>query len=497
MMKVTCPLVALALWLLSVGASQAAVLQAFLVQNSGWMEPFYTDPQSQFKALVRAVIGAATQPGEHIFVSAFNQSTPQNPSPRLVFEGEAGPAANSAVSSIQLAQKADGSKYADTDFQEAVRRVTVDQFKARAGIIWIITNNKNSPNNSPDTAARNREFYAILHNESSIFRTLAWPLKMHVQGRYFEASGLMIYALAYGREASEALRARVQGQHFTSVITEPPARLKPLDSDAARLVLGTIRDSSGVTASMGADKRSLVVDVNYTAARPFLDLTASIENTSFPYEIVSADVAAEARSHGWTSSLVLNPAQIANLAPGTPGSLTVRLPLPTGNIPSLWSFRALSSMGKTFLIPGIIELRMTNQKLQIAPDFTQRLAGIFPGDPLPASFVPPDSAQDSKSEIAFIVRISYPVYPLLLILLLVLLCIGGIIFVLTVVNSRKRYEVRVDNDLPRKVYLKAFQTMPVRSASGEQAGTLSRFLGSEVSVKSADGHQVSVVGQVK
>ena len=31
------------------------IQQAFLVQNSGWMEPFYTDPNSQFKPLISAV----------------------------------------------------------------------------------------------------------------------------------------------------------------------------------------------------------------------------------------------------------------------------------------------------------------------------------------------------------------------------------------------------------------------------------------------------------
>ena len=496
-MRLRCPLVFLALCLLSIGVSRAAVLQAFLVQNSGWMEPFYADPQSQFRELVGAVIGAAVQPGEHVFVSAFNQSTPHNPSPRLVYDGAAGAAATAAVASIELAQKASGGKYADTDFQEAVRGVIENQFKAHPGIIWIITNNKNSPNNSPDTAARNREFYGILHDEPAIVRTLAFPLKMPVRGHYFAAGGLMIYALAYGREASDVLQERVLGQHFRSVITEAPARLKPLDREVARLVLGSVHDSGGVAAGMGTDKRTIVVSVDYAAARPLLDLTAVIENTSFPYEIVSADVAAEARTAGWRSQLEFRPARITNLLPGAPGSLSVRLPLPSGNIPSLWSFSALSLLGKTYLIPGVIQLQLTNQKLRIAPDFTERLAGIFPGDPLPESFVPPDHARDSGSEIPFVVRISYPLYPLFLLVLVALLLVGASLVALSLVNSRMRYEVRVDNEAARKIYLKAFQSLPVRTAGGEPAGMLSRSLGKGVSVKSADGHQVSVLRQIR
>ena len=41
------------------------------------------------------------------------------------------------------------------------------------GIIWIFTNNKNSPGNSPETAKRNREFYQLLHEEPSIVRASA------------------------------------------------------------------------------------------------------------------------------------------------------------------------------------------------------------------------------------------------------------------------------------------------------------------------------------
>ncbi len=494
-MKITRALAIVTLNLSFCGESRGAVQEAFLVQNSGWMEPFYTDPQSQLKALVSAVIGAAAQPGEHIFVSAFSQSTPQNPSPRLMYEGEAGTAAGAAVASIRPAQKAAGGKYADTDFQEAVRSVIQSQFKARTGIVWIVTNNKNSPNNSPDTAARNREFYGLLHDEPSIFRTLAFPLKMNVQGRHFAANGLMIYALAYGREASDALQSLVRGERFRSVITEPPARLKPLDTDVASLTLNGVHDSGGVTAGMAG--RTIVVDVDYAAVKPYVDLTTSIENTSFPYEIVSADIAATAHAAAWQSQLDLKPAMIANLQPGAPGTLTVRLPLPSGNIPSVWSFSALASLGKTYSIPGMIQLQLTNQRLQLASEFRQRLAGIFPGDPLPESFVPPEHSQDSRSAIPFVVRIAYPIYPLALLLLLLLLGVAGLVFSLSLINSRRRYEVRIDNESPKAVYLKAFQSLQVRNAADELAATLSRSLGSSVSVESAGGHQITVSKQGK
>jgi hypothetical protein len=61
-----------------------AIQQAFLVQNSGWMEPFYADPQSQFKPLIAAVANAAARPGDKVMVLAFSQSSGSNVSPQLL-----------------------------------------------------------------------------------------------------------------------------------------------------------------------------------------------------------------------------------------------------------------------------------------------------------------------------------------------------------------------------------------------------------------------------
>ena len=50
----------------------SAVSHVFLVQNSGWMEPFYADPASQFKPLVVEIAAAATdaknagKPGQYL-----------------------------------------------------------------------------------------------------------------------------------------------------------------------------------------------------------------------------------------------------------------------------------------------------------------------------------------------------------------------------------------------------------------------------------------------
>ena len=65
-------------------APQVSTSHVFLVQNSGWMEPFYTDPSSQYKPLISAVVAAATQPGDALVLASFNQSLPNAPSPKAL-----------------------------------------------------------------------------------------------------------------------------------------------------------------------------------------------------------------------------------------------------------------------------------------------------------------------------------------------------------------------------------------------------------------------------
>ena len=75
-------------WLVLGMCSPASAMQhAFLVQNSGWMEPFYVDPASQFKPLASAVIRLVAAPDDQIFISAFNQTSGDNKSPVLLAQG--------------------------------------------------------------------------------------------------------------------------------------------------------------------------------------------------------------------------------------------------------------------------------------------------------------------------------------------------------------------------------------------------------------------------
>jgi hypothetical protein len=136
------------------------VAQVILVQNSGWMEPFYTDPQSQFKPLVAALAGNVAQPGDALVLAAFNQSLPGAPSPRALLSEQVTkdtPAhVQAALAGLQLARKPGGTALADTDLGEAVETTVTKVLGGKAGLVWLVTNNRNSPNNDQATAQRNR-----------------------------------------------------------------------------------------------------------------------------------------------------------------------------------------------------------------------------------------------------------------------------------------------------------------------------------------------------
>ena len=78
-------------------AADSPVLNVFLVQNSGWMEPFYVDGNSKFKPLVKTVIEKVSRKGDEIVIASFNQSLGENRSPLLAWGQGQGPGSGLAL----------------------------------------------------------------------------------------------------------------------------------------------------------------------------------------------------------------------------------------------------------------------------------------------------------------------------------------------------------------------------------------------------------------
>ncbi|WP_229421698.1 hypothetical protein [Massilia aquatica] len=486
--KLTVAFVLGAAWL----APACAVQQAFLVQNSGWMEPFYTDPDSQFKPLIAAVAGAAASPGDKLTLLAFSQTSGTNVSPLALGEiGTAG-AVMPSLAALGLARKGGpNSALADTDFQEAIGSVIRTTFGARPGIIWIFTNNKNSPGNDPATAARNLDFYRMLHLEPSITRTLVFPLKMPVQGKKFAARGLMVYALAYGKEAGDELNKILANGRLSAILTRQPARLKPVDQDGVRIVPESILNTPDIKASIGRDQRTLVLDVEASKLVPAVRLKASLENLFYPYLIGHAGVQGTLRVGQRTVPLEVTPANIDNLAPGERKSIEVNFKLPLEEVPSAWSRQSMAAMGKQVTIPMTVELGLSDQQLALPDSFKAEMAELFPGDPISDVFVPPASVRVSMTRVPLLVRVQYPMLPVLVVIGAVFAFVAALLGLLLLSSRSTRYAVHVDG-VRRQVVLKPFRSLVIQDGEGNPVGTLRRGVGGPQVSSVLPGHTLTL-----
>ena len=472
-------LAALVMAWMAPGAGARATPHVFLVQNSGWMEPFYSDPESPFKPLVAALAGAVVQPGDALVLAAFNQAQPGAPSPRALLSIQAGSdpvraRVAQALASLDTARKPGSSALADTDLKEALQSAITQALKGKPGIVWLVTNNRNSPNNDQATAARNREFYSLIHGGGAIDKALAFPLRMPVAGQHYRANGLMVYAFAVGAQGSAALDALLASGRIQTVITEPPARLKPLDRDTVRLRPRRVVNAPGV--AFAADPNGVLrADVAHDARTPQARIEWNLENTMYPYTIASATLSARSTLGGASRQIDLDSARVADLAPGQPKPLGSTMALPVAQMPNQWSLAALKSAGSAYVLPGRIELHLANQHLALSQAFRARMLELFPGDPLPDIFTPPARVQASNAVLPVQVRVHYGARPLMALgaaalALLALLAAGAWAW------ARPRQAHLTVDDEVRTLRSRAGTTQPIYDRAGQQVARLKTTL---------------------
>ena len=464
--------------LLSASASALAGSQVFLVQNSGWMDPFYTDPASPYKPLITELVMAVTRPGDPMVLASFNQGLPGAPSPKalLALKVDASTRAKvgSALAGLSIAAKPGSAALADTDLSEAVSAAIGTALAGKPGLVWLFTNNRNSPNNDQATARRNRKFYALIHQGDTIAKALAFPLRMPVQGTHYRANGLMVYVFAIGEQGARELDQLLATGRIQKVITEPPARLKPLDRDTVRLVPRRVDDAPGVAFSM-APGGMLRADVDSGARTPAARIEWKLENTMYPYTIASARVGARSMLANEDHPIKLAGDTVSALAPGASMPLSSLMQLPVAQLPSAWSAQAIGAAGSAYVIPGRIEVQLSGQRLELSQAFRQRMAALFPGDPLPDIFTPPAQIHGSTAVLPIEVRVHYGVAPL------VALIAGGLALLagagaaaLAFSRPRKAY-LTVEDEL-RTVHTRAGTTQPVFDKAGNKVAQLKTTL---------------------
>jgi hypothetical protein len=477
-------------------AAPAPTPQVFLVQNSGWMEPFFSDPSSQYKALVTALVAAVTQADDPIVVASFNQSLPGAPSPKALLALRADPKTlqsrlNAALAPLETAKKPGGAVLADTDLNEAVGAAIATALGGKPGLVWLFTNNRNSPNNDQATARRNREFYALIHDGNAIRKALAFPLRMPVRSARYSASGLMVYVFAVGDDGVAALDGLLRRGDLARVITETPARLKPLDRDTVRLVPVKVSDAPGVHFSVAPERAAnrLYADVDAEAPAPAAHIAWTLENAIYPYTIAGATLTARSNLAGEDKPITLASDRVAALAPGRGAPLASVMTLPVAQLPGRWSPQALALAGSDYLMRGAIELRLTGQTLELSSAFRARMAELFPGDPMPEVFVPPAQVQGSVAVLPLTVRVHYGLGPLLALIAGVLSLLALIAALLVGATRPRKVFVTVEGE-PRTVMTRAGRTQPLYDKGGNKVADLKTTLFGNTLLNLRDGAQV-------
>lgn len=461
----------LALGLACASVKADPVRQVFLVQNSGWMEPFYLDPDSGFKPLITQLAATAAGNGE-VVIGAFNQADSIHPSPQWTYRGPGTHAKlGESITALQLARKASGA-YADTDFKEALLAAIQTGLEGREGIIWIVTNNKNSPNNSSETRIKNREFYDLLHKEDVISRIAAFPQKMQVSSRNFSANGLMIYALAYGEKAGVALEQVLARPSLATLLKDDRVRLKPLTQAAVRFIPTGVRDTPDVSAQLAPDQQTLVLDINVDSSPKTAVVVGRFENQFNPYQIHSAKVALHLDVPGEALQSSISMDSLNELEPGARSDeLSISLQLPP--LPSQWSSEVLLSSG--YQRTGAIEVRLDDQQLRISQQFIERMNELFPNDALPDVFIPSSEATSSATRLPIVLQVNYPIGPVMILLgLLVLALIGGLLAVM-LLAGKKSVTVLIEG-VARQYPLKPFASASVYDDSQNKVATVRRGL---------------------
>lgn len=453
------------------------VSHVFLVQNSGWMLPFYEDPNSKIKDLVVELSSRVGPYGNsEQVIASFNQSVGENKSPVLVYRGSDKAQLQSAVHAIQLARKPGKQAYADTDFKEAIVGAITQFSPGKPCLLWIVTNNKNSPDNSAETIEKNKDFYNFLQGTGEIKRIVAFPHPMEVQSTTkidYKANGLMIYALAYGEAADQVLQQMLAAN---MPFGKQAARLKPLNAEALTFVPKGVKNNS-VDARLAADRKTLVLTFSADSKPEVAELIGQFRNDFFPYDIKSADV--EIDTEGFKAvgrekiTAELSTKAVSNIpAGGLSPDINVKIKVPA--IPSPWDSEVI--LGSGYTSRGVIRFELEDQKLAISKDFTQSMSQLFPRDPLPDLFMPGESAKKSVTRQAFIIQVQYPSWPLLLLATLGLILFGGILGGIILIRREKIYRVSVDGT--QKSYgLKPFSEVVIKDQYGARVGMLKRGLG--------------------
>lgn len=455
--------------------ARAAVPSVFLVQTSGWMEPFFTDPASPFKPLLKALVDASNT-GRTV-VAGFNQDgqVPGRRSPEVVFDDaySAG-TVGAAIDRLALAVRP-GGRLADADFEGALVRSLEGILANRPGIVWLVTNNKNSRNNDPRIEANTRRFAELIRNSAALPLAVAYPVRMPVTGRQYTERGLIIYAFAYGDEAAIELARVVARPAMRGLFTDPPFKLKHLDEAPLTFIVSGGQPPVG--AATAPDGTVVLTGVPASGGTP-LRVNGTFRSGYYPQTINSADVSlAWKRLDGVERPelipLAVEPPTLTRLPSGgqEPGvTLLLDVP-PTRRPPGIEGLLAQQAV-----LNGVLEVRLSRLQLALSDQFVARMNEVAALDQLPDVFSDYQRVTQATAllPVALVVRFSpLPLIGAIGLAALLALLLGGGALLLT---RARRYVIPVEGR-NRVVSLRPFQSETVQLRDGGAMRVAGRLFG--------------------
>lgn len=358
----------------------------FLIQNSGWMEPFFSDSRAEkFDRTVTGFVERIAPPRAHIVIASFNREgdVAGETSPQIVYDGTSGPEADQAVASIQVAHRA-GALLANSDYREALVHTVRRILNAQPGLVFMITNNKSAPvgaEHRDDTAvaARTEAFNDLLKSNDALSRVVAWPFPLKVSSRRFQENGLVIYGVAYG-DAGDALKERSEIREVREWLGDPPVRLKPLGLDPLVMTLtpGTSRDVRWYADNTG---RIYIDGISNGGAG--INISGALTNVHYPYVIRNAQLIASWDTTAGVAQVTtqVNPRAISDLQPfASVQGVSVVLHVVSAQRQKL--------LDDHRYLPGVLSIRLAGLKLGLAPAYVSKMQDMFGNGAKPTPGIP-------------------------------------------------------------------------------------------------------------
>ncbi len=490
---------AVAIGLLGLGASpshaadtHAAPQEVYLIQNSGWMEPFYLDPRSPFLPLLRAFIGASALPDARVTIASFNQAGQlgDTPSPLPLYAGPVdGHAMGAALGKLNLPRRADG-KYPDADYDGALSEAIPRLLGSAPGVIWMVTNNKNSRSNDQHVVENTGRFSALLTNSGFISQIIAYPIRLPAEGPTFKGRGLVIYGIAYGEAASAWLRQSAESPAMRRLLVGHPVRLKPLTLDPVTLTLTGVA-TGGVRLSRA--QGAIVIDGLPGGAETQIDIPARLTSNYYPQVIQSARLQADwvPEDGGPAIPVGIAPRTIAGLGPDE--MLDVHIQLTAPPIARSPGLAGLMQGGRQ--LRGQLRLQLTDVHLVLQQAFLDKMHDLFGEDAeaagrqvsggerqsdlpaaLPAVFLGHEAVAAASTSVPVFVNVTFSPWKLILLIGAPVLALVAAGLALLACTRERTYDVAVGAER-MKVAVRPFRSTTLRSRSGARVAVTGRLVG--------------------